>query len=407
MENFSVLSESEKQYYMKHHKYLKISDDATFDEEGELIAEDLSKDNIIKGDNYLKFAVTPDGKITRWNKKTIKYSVVDGTRFYKNFIDKATNTYNDLFKDYFKFEYTKDVNNSDIAIVVKPQFESNEKSKESFLLGLTTSSIDEKTNNINSAKITLVYKSPNNPKASITGDEMYKVVLHELGHAVGISGHSDNEDDIMYPSLTKHALLSQRDRVTIKMLYSNNEKVLKKQLKHSKRAKLSEAKIYAKNAGTSNETLALINLAQTYFENGQKEKALETYKKAIQKDERNPEIYKSMAECYYFSKKYDSALKFFEKSYSLITDGEKRTELENMIGVTYAKIDDYESAYKYFVKSYMSNSENLEVLQNLVAACMKTNRKQEVLNYIDLYVKSGHSIEKDTFLLKARAWAKS
>ena len=48
MEDFSELNDSEKQYYVSHHKFVKISEDATFDENGDLIAQNMSKDDIDK-----------------------------------------------------------------------------------------------------------------------------------------------------------------------------------------------------------------------------------------------------------------------------------------------------------------------------------------------------------------------
>lgn len=408
MEDFSELSDVEKQYYVSHHKYIKISDDATFDKNGDLIGQNLTKDDISKGDNYLKFAVTPEGKIARWNKKEISYYVIDPVNFYEPFVVKAVDTYNQLFNNYFKLVKTNSANKADILFTFKSKLDSNEKTKEQFMHGLTNTYYSDSDNSITMAKVTLVYKYPSNNTGYVSGEQMYKVILHELGHAIGISGHSDNENDIMYPTLAKsEEMLSQRDRVTIKMLYSNNSKVLNRQLKYARKAKIKEAKKYAKNSSSANETLALINLAQTYFENDQKEKALETYKKAITKDANNPSIYKSMGECYYFSKKYDIALKYFNKSYNLTKNNEDKIELLNMIGVTQAKQNEFESAYKSFKIAYSANKDNYEVLQNLIATCMKTNRKQEVLTIINEYLGKGNSIDKDTFMLKARAWAKS
>ena len=50
--------------------------------------------------------------------------------------------------------------------------------------------------------------------------DLYKVVLHEMGHALGVGGHSPHPDDIMYAGLTpfNHAL-SGRDRATLALLY--------------------------------------------------------------------------------------------------------------------------------------------------------------------------------------------
>ncbi len=51
---------------------------------------------------------------------------------------------------------------------------------------------------------------------------MGSVCLHELGHALGISGHSPYPDDVMYATLSPYdipSILSDRDAGTIKRLY--------------------------------------------------------------------------------------------------------------------------------------------------------------------------------------------
>ena len=51
-------------------------------------------------------------------------------------------------------------------------------------------------------------------------EEIHKVMLHEMGHALGLGGHSDDPRDIMYPSIRSDATgLSDADRLTLKKLY--------------------------------------------------------------------------------------------------------------------------------------------------------------------------------------------
>ena len=53
---------------------------------------------------------------------------------------------------------------------------------------------------------------------------MRPVILHELGHALGIAGHSPYSSDIMYPALNYNTRdLSDRDRGTIIKLYQGYE----------------------------------------------------------------------------------------------------------------------------------------------------------------------------------------
>ncbi len=45
--------------------------------------------------------------------------------------------------------------------------------------------------------------------------------LHEMGHALGMNGHSPNDHDVMFPSanMDGKVMLSERDRNTIRKLY--------------------------------------------------------------------------------------------------------------------------------------------------------------------------------------------
>jgi predicted Zn-dependent protease len=49
---------------------------------------------------------------------------------------------------------------------------------------------------------------------------LYLTVLHEMGHALGLGGHSPEPSDVMYGSRAAHRdALSERDRNTLRMLY--------------------------------------------------------------------------------------------------------------------------------------------------------------------------------------------
>jgi len=50
---------------------------------------------------------------------------------------------------------------------------------------------------------------------------VYKISLHELGHLLGIAGHSKNPQDIMFPTLTTTSAPSERDLATIQQVYAH------------------------------------------------------------------------------------------------------------------------------------------------------------------------------------------
>lgn len=77
-------------------------------------------------------------------------------------------------------------------------------------------------------EITIAYSNDAAGYFENTPEYFLTVILHEIGHALGITGyHSDNQNDIMYPDSTKiinKGKLSQRDINTIKMIYSKIQK---------------------------------------------------------------------------------------------------------------------------------------------------------------------------------------
>lgn len=65
----------------------------------------------------------------------------------------------------------------------------------------------------------------------LTDEEMKKTCLHELGHAMGLQGHSTNNHDIMFFSMsnTNWPVLSRRDKATLFMIYQNYQPLVSAQ----------------------------------------------------------------------------------------------------------------------------------------------------------------------------------
>ena len=60
----------------------------------------------------------------------------------------------------------------------------------------------------------------------LTGNRMRLICLHEIGHALGLSGHTRNPNDVMFYSIgasDEWRNLTERDANTIKKLYTSNE----------------------------------------------------------------------------------------------------------------------------------------------------------------------------------------
>ena len=128
-------------------------------------------------------------------------------------------------------------------------------------------------------------------------------VLHEIGHALGITNHSSDPGDIMYATKTarQHGL-SMRDKNTIRLIYDIN---VSKNTKFS-----SPAPDYSFRS-------AELQNADALFQNGQYEAAIQAYKKAAGDLKDEAEAHAGIASCYFATGNGEQAWKYAKKSVSL------------------------------------------------------------------------------------------
>ncbi len=80
----------------------------------------------------------------------------------------------------------------------------------------------DRNNNIYHVIITILTCRPDMPGEKLTTNLMHQVCLHEIGHALGIDGHSDNAQDVMYCATDPNVEIveiSQRDLNTLFLIY--------------------------------------------------------------------------------------------------------------------------------------------------------------------------------------------
>lgn len=176
-----------------------------------------------------------------------------------------------------------------------------------------------------------------------TSDIIYAVAIHELGHSLGLMGHSDNADDIMFAQNQHVTVPSKRDLKTIHRLYSaqadinnlpassrqadpNRDKALAKKMDET----IQRLETQAKSDGMA---LSWLNLGVAYFQKahqisgnektktgtasaespdneakGLYEKALKATSQAIQLEPRDPRAYHKRSLVYQELDDYPKAL---------------------------------------------------------------------------------------------------
>ncbi len=111
------------------------------------------------------------------------------------------------------FEFVDDAGDADIPIVWAAKPDGN------WYIAHCAYDINLASRRFGVARI-LVTGSWGGHKADL--HDVYATVLHEMGHALGLGGHSPVEGDIMYESISATAFegLSARDRATLTALYA-------------------------------------------------------------------------------------------------------------------------------------------------------------------------------------------
>lgn len=125
--------------------------------------------------------------------------------------------------------------------------------------------------------------------------EMRPIMLHLIGHAIGIDGHSPVAGDVMSKGSPEPVQrLSRRDKNTAAKLYDGFSGI-KVSLEQSQNAKIKSAQAALERAPDSAEALA--ELAEATAESGNPATALIYYKKALLIEE-TADVYKKMADIY-------------------------------------------------------------------------------------------------------------
>ncbi|WP_373533555.1 matrixin family metalloprotease [Vampirovibrio sp.] len=126
---------------------------------------------------------------------------------YRSYVAESLRMWNEALDGRLNYSYTKNRNEADITLDWVPAFQDK------YVAGLTTYRVGHASIEIKTVGI---------PEADIKGN-----IIHEVGHALGISGHSNASGDIMVGTrkwqrtdTAYNPKLSQRDIRAIQRLYS-------------------------------------------------------------------------------------------------------------------------------------------------------------------------------------------
>lgn len=172
----------------------------------------------------------PRMMVARWSPQKLPLAVyidsgrgIDGFRpVFQELAMEAFNEWSAASNGKLQFHLVSNPNHADITLAWSDTVSGNQ---EVFEAGntITTTSINGRTGavSISHAHINLLTQVGGNPFSDL---EIKKVALHEIGHAIGIQGHSPNPADIMYAvtSRAQQPQLSPQDISAINQIYNSN-----------------------------------------------------------------------------------------------------------------------------------------------------------------------------------------
>ena len=299
-------------------------------------------------DNYIYSAVL-NKDILRWNTESfpLKVYIDSESSPGKKYDDSIKDAFNKWAKttNFLTFTEVYDPAQSDIEIKYSDYAGPDcTDANCRYVLATTTNKTDE-YNRLTKMIITF-YK--NNPLGEEnTSTQIYNTALHEIGHALGISGHSDNPNDIMYGNNNQikeffllndqTAYISKRDLNTMALLYrlaptitnakgwyyenlyygplilGNEEEILRK--------KLEEYQSYIDQY--PNYCGGYINIATVYYNMGNNKQAQESLEKAMSLATNPDEKYLinyNKAVLFYHNQDFHSALVYALKAQLIRND---------------------------------------------------------------------------------------
>ncbi|CAN5548249.1 hypothetical protein BH10CYA1_BH10CYA1_61260 [soil metagenome] len=170
--------------------------------------------------------IAKDGALGKWlpERLPLKVFIADGKGVfgfrdgYTEEVENAFRTWGIASEGIVNFQRVSQPQQADILFSWSSRFEKNQGTEVGNTLTVTRPSSVSGLGILDQARIRMLTNFDNK---SFSNEEIRKIALHEIGHALGIQGHSPDPNDIMYftTSPQQQSSLTARDVNTFRRLY--------------------------------------------------------------------------------------------------------------------------------------------------------------------------------------------
>lgn len=372
------------------------------------------------GENYIQ--QTPfDNKIIHWNPATFPLKVyIEQSKeippYYLAQAKKAFDSWTIATNNFIKFSFISEAEKADISLKFINQTTKCNKNNCHYTLA-TTEPIIKKGNVLKKMDIKLTKTT--NKGESFTPEQVNIVLMHEIGHALGIMGHSFYDNNLMYPSYFEdtsiHARfhskgISAQDFNTIKLLYSINPDITNKKYSHIESQnliyapiilggkaertskKIEQAKQYI--AQIPNLPNGYIDLASAYYELENYQECLNNLYLALIRTENEADKYPilyNMAITYFEARDYNNALNYAQMSANI----NNSSEIAALIGYLKYKLHNKEFGIEELKRVLNQNPNSIEAAQFLIRALIEEKKIIEAHTALKEFIKNNPDAIED------------
>lgn len=349
-------------------------------------------------ENYIENSVY-NQKIIRWNNFPIKYAFTNPSVAPKYFVKEIENAFSEWEKaTNNSILFMEDDKNPEILINFNSEDVVNNDNQK-YVVAYTIPKLN--VNSLNQMEINFYLKYPDGKFFSM--NQVYNTALHEIAHALGFMGHSDDSEHLMYISNdlyeknNKRKKLSVADVNTILLLYKIKPEITNVYgqasmyipffvlgtEKEINEEKFKEAKDYIREA--PNLASGYIDLAETFVNERDYVGAIKALEKALERAD-NEEI---EAIVYYNLAITNLHMDYFQKAHYCIQQSMKIKDSDEkhfLLAEIYTRENKTTEAILEYEKLIKKNPKNIEyaiALTNIYVVNRELLKARKTLkNYI-------------------------
>lgn len=308
------------------------------------------------GPNYID-KVPLNNQILRWEDDAfpLKVYVSGGDSTYQSAVKKAFDYWTYASKNFFSFAYTTNENDADVRVRITGSAKTNCGEEGCLYVAALTAPMIK--SGILKYMNMLIYTSDPYGRV-IPPDNIYKTTLHEIGHVLGIMGHSDNPENLMYSSgkhdeseyFSQHVtVLSAQDINTLNYLYMIVPNI---------------SNISRNRHETKNKIHPSVILGTT---KQMKERDIENALKYIESAPNLSIGYFDLGNAYVQSERYNDALLAYQKGFNLSSDKEEKYNFVYNMSTTCLRMKNREKALEYaeYAQKIMPTEEIKQLIHDI------------------------------------------